>query len=603
MSNGQMEPVMLMDKGFNPQQEMEAAPVILPNAEKVEAFIAATRGAGIVKTTDESVTLKQNQTGAFFIQTGKTRKDIYLDLNLQAAVGSEFTSVSDRMQAQFERGRLEDVVSYLMKGKGTRLAAFTEQSTARDLLGISIPELKWADTVETVVGREGLPPIVDVKDLNAVRQRLAQTFAASVDEQTIDLDLKNEPSEELTDHLPAEQSEAQVVESSTSDIVQSPDDAVPTIPAGATEVALTPDIKPTVQKPEAHRVRFKAERNIAQFLHEAGLAQQVMGNESFHLRIENEPYLPLVIEAHTVGDDRQLYLTHYREQNSDLIHDGEMVFGIKESGHLRFREAAVQNALTGGEMRDYDREFADIFSKNILEQGFALEAVKQQAAETQIEQDLEPAPQSLQTVEAVETATILPQVSEATTSQHEALEIAQVSTPRELVEKAQRAAGYIGSTELGDILAAVLSTQSSRLQSIQIPAPLQAQVQTAIGLARNKQQSEFAAEILPMAQRLLENAVKAGLTRSSNTDKGRVTGFEGQNYSVRCRENGEKKEFKILCHKTDGLIYAVNGEPQKSQGLLKSDKATFVRYASMTSAQLNQAVRVKQTAVKAGLEL
>jgi len=119
----------------------------------------------------------------------------------------------------------------------------------------------------------------------------------------------------------------------------------------------------------------------------------------------------------------------------------------------------------------------------------------------------------------------------------------------------------------------------------------------------SKKESEFAAEILPMAQQLLENANRAGLTRSSNTEKGTVTAFEGQNYSVRCRENGDEQEFKVLCHRTSGLIYAVNGEPQKSQGLLKSDKTTFARYASMSPIQLNQAVRVKQTAVKAGLEL
>ena len=128
-------------------------------------------------------------------------------------------------------------------------------------------------------------------------------------------------------------------------------------------------------------------------------------------------------------------------------------------------------------------------------------------------------------------------------------------------------------------------------------------MQTAIGLARNKQQTEFAAEILPMAQQLLENAQKAGLTRSSNTDKGQVTAFEGQNYSVRCRDNGERQEFKVLCHKTDGLIYAVNGEPQKSQGLLKTDKAIFARYASMTSAQLRQATRAKQATAKTEIGL
>ena len=91
-----------------------------------------------------------------------------------------------------------------------------------------------------------------------------------------------------------------------------------------------PKVQPMIQKPEAHRLRFKAERQVSQFLHEAGLAQKVMGHESFHLRIENEPYLPLVVEAHTVGDDRLLYLTHYREQNGDLIHDGEMVFAIRK---------------------------------------------------------------------------------------------------------------------------------------------------------------------------------------------------------------------------------------------------------------------------------
>ena len=609
MSNGQMEPVMLMDKGFNPQQEMEAAPVILPNAEKVEAFITATNGAGIVKTTDEAITIKQNPAGEYFILTGKTRKDIYLDLNLQAAVGGEFTSVSDRMQAKFERHRLEDVVGYLMKGKGKRLAAFTEQSTARELLGLTIPELKWADTVESVVGREGLPPIVDVTDLNAVRQQLTEAFNASTDEQTMALEIPDQPSEETSEPLPdkMEQSDEQAIKDEASGVEAASDEALRAMPTEASEVVpvaeAQPMVQPMVQKPEAHRLRFKAERQVAQFLHEAGLAQKVMGHESFHLRIENEPYLPLVVEAHTVRDDRLLYLTHYREQNGDLIHDGEMVFGIKESGHLRFHEVAVQNALTGGEMRDYDREFADIFSRNILEQGFALEAVKQQAAQVQIKHDVKPTVQSSQAVTAVGTTDVLPQPSEASAHKHEAVEIAKVSTPRELVEKAQKAAEYIGNTELGDTLAVVLKAQSSSLTDVEIPAPLQAQVQTVIGLARNKQQSEFAAEILPMAQQLLKNATRAGLTRSSNTDKGRVTAFEGRNYSVRCRENREKQEFKVLCHKTEGLIYAVNGEPQKSQGLLKSDKATFARYASMTPMQLQQVVRVKQASVKAGLEL
>ena len=392
-----------------------------------------------------------------------------------------------------------------------------------------------------------------------------------------------------------------------SGVETAPDEVLPMRPIAASEVIPVAEVKhevqPMVQKPEAHRLRFKAERQVSQFLHEAGLAQKVTGSESFHLRIENEPYLPLVVEAHTVGNDRLLYLTHYREQNGDFIHDGEMVFAIKESGHLRFQEVAVQNALTGGEIRGYDREFAAIFSKNILEQGFSIVAVKQQAAEAQIERNVEPTVQSLQAVEIIETATILPQTSVAATLEQEAIEIAQATTPRAIVEKAQRAAGYIGDTELGDVLTTVLSTQSNSLADIEIPAVLHAQVHTAIGLARNKQQTEFATEILPMAQQLLENAQKAGLTRSSNTDKGQVTAFEGQNYSVRCRDNGDRQEFKVLCHKTDGSFYAVNGKPQKSQGLLKTDKVIFARYASMTSAQLRQATKAKQAAAKTEIGL
>ena len=607
MSNGQMEPVMLMDKGFNPQQEMEAAPVVLPDAEKVEAFIAATGGAGIVKATDESVTIKRNQSGDYFVLTGKTRKDIYLDPHLQAAVGGEFTSISDRMQAKFEQGRLEDVVGYLMKGKSKRLAAFTEQSTARELLGLTIPELKWADTVESVVGREGLPPIVDVKDLGAVRQRLDETFAASRSEQTADLDLTEKVAgkEKETAKDGEIQPESNAVESKAEKKLETEDvsqEKIQTPPAEVTEVSSKADAQLTVQKPEAHRARFKAERQISQLLHDSGLAQKVRSEESFHLKIKNDPYLPLVIEAHTVGTEKQLYVTHYRELNGDLVHDGEMVFGIKESGHLRLRETAVQNPFTGGETRSYDREFANIFSKNILEQGFIAAALQPQVVEEGSEQPIE----QKQIVLPLENETVSEQLvvaaAEIAVDQQSKAAEEQVTTTRPLVEKAQRAAGYIGNTELSDRLGAVLGNQSSERADIQVPTSLQAQIQTTMGLARNKQQTEFATSILPMAQQLLENATKAGLTRSSHTDGGKVTAFEGKNYAVRCRESDEKQELKVICHQTNGLIYAVNGQPQKSQGLLKSDKATFEKYARMTLTQLKQAVKGKSAVIKSGVE-
>jgi len=76
------------------------------------------------------------------------------------------------------------------------------------------------------------------------------------------------------------------------------------------------------------------------------------------------------------GDE--LYLTHYLTQNDDMFIDSEMVFRVRAEGHIEFKETAVQS-LQGGESRLPDRTFAQIFSKNIVQQGFA-EAAQAQAA-------------------------------------------------------------------------------------------------------------------------------------------------------------------------------------------------------------------------------
>ena len=52
--------------------------------------------------------------------------------------------------------------------------------------------------------------------------------------------------------------------------------------------------------------------------------ERAMENGSeFHLRLDKENYLPLVIEV--IGENR-VAVTHYREQNGDLIQDPEIVF-------------------------------------------------------------------------------------------------------------------------------------------------------------------------------------------------------------------------------------------------------------------------------------
>jgi hypothetical protein len=107
-----------------------------------------------------------------------------------------------------------------------------------------------------------------------------------------------------------------------------------------------------------------AAKNVGKLLNDLGIAQEVVDNEEYYARIENEPYMDLIIEKHF----DKLFLTHYFEQNGDLIMDNELVFRIN-SGYLIFDEVALQN-LKGGEKRVYDKGFANMFAKNLLQQGF-----------------------------------------------------------------------------------------------------------------------------------------------------------------------------------------------------------------------------------------
>jgi hypothetical protein len=124
-----------------------------------------------------------------------------------------------------------------------------------------------------------------------------------------------------------------------------------------------------------------AAKNIARFLEQAGLSEAVLQGEEFHLRIENEPYIPLVIERQV----DQLYFTHYLTANSDTFIDTEMVFQVLPDGKLWFRETAVPDPIRGGEHRAPDRAFAEMFSQNILEQGFAEAAILAGQKQQQVE--------------------------------------------------------------------------------------------------------------------------------------------------------------------------------------------------------------------------
>lgn len=71
MSNGQMEPVMLMDKGFNPQQEMEAAPVILPMLRRWRHSLRRLTAQALLKPQMRPLRSSGTQPGSFSFRRGR----------------------------------------------------------------------------------------------------------------------------------------------------------------------------------------------------------------------------------------------------------------------------------------------------------------------------------------------------------------------------------------------------------------------------------------------------------------------------------------------------------------------------------------------------
>ncbi|MBD2095694.1 hypothetical protein H6F90_11065 [Trichocoleus sp. FACHB-591] len=178
--------------------------------------------------------------------------------------------------------------------------------------------------------------------------------------------------EHARDYLGRQLPELRRIESQTLDppMVAEPSFVVP---------AIAPRAPTTFRIAPAKEQSGRAERNTAQFLEQAGLASAVMADSDFYLQVENPPYIPLVIERH----DAALHLIHWLEDSQgDLFIDTEMIFHLSETGHLMLQETAVQNPLMGGELRRQDRGFAQLFSRNLLQQGFPEAARRLQSQET-----------------------------------------------------------------------------------------------------------------------------------------------------------------------------------------------------------------------------
>jgi DNA polymerase I-like protein with 3'-5' exonuclease and polymerase domains len=404
---------LIMPASFDIQESLRNEPVTFHDPRQVKVFLTEVTGyQGSVKTLDEVLTVKSqaaarlgSSAAGFVLQTPNSGLGarFSLDPTLIAACGSDFYSVSDRMEVVVPVERIDQVLNVLISEQGYALATFDFKDKAREFLGIRLPKLQVISNTPTGVepflehyperDRLGLTPeFMRLGIQTEMQGELERALNAST---VIAPDAASQLSEAETDSLlPLAEAPSTGPLPSLPELFEQADQLMG---HGDEQIPFGEDL-PSLQEllEQAEKLTGKesilpakeqtggAERNVAKLLHEAGLASLVLQGEDFHLRIENGPYIPLVVERHA----SQLYFTHYLEQNGDTLIDSEMVFGIHPNGRLQFQETAVQNPFRGGESRYPDRGFAQLFSRNLLHQGFA-EAARETLAAQRLEPELD----------------------------------------------------------------------------------------------------------------------------------------------------------------------------------------------------------------------
>ncbi|MEO0825343.1 MAG: strawberry notch C-terminal domain-containing protein [Cyanobacteria bacterium J06642_9] len=331
---GNVRQGLIMPASFDIQDELRQEPVAFHEPDQAIAFLTdISKYQGTVKDLEQVLTIRsqkamrfgQGDVTGFVLQTPKATSvggKYFLNEDLLAAIGTDFYSVGDRMEAIVPAEKVKQVLQVLMVDQHITLAAFDFKEHAREYLGEELPELELIESGEFEQKGNYVPFVPEPTEVD--RTRLEGLLA---------------------------------------------NDSKPPVPKTVDLVSQPKRVLPAKQQTGG------PEKTIAKLLEQAGLAEAVMQGEAFHCRIENEPFIPLVIERHR---DR-LYLTHYLTANGDMFIDSEMVFALSEEGRLSLTETAVQSM--GGEFRGCDRSFAHLFARNLSHQGFA-EAAFAQSTQT-----------------------------------------------------------------------------------------------------------------------------------------------------------------------------------------------------------------------------
>lgn len=137
-------------------------------------------------------------------------------------------------------------------------------------------------------------------------------------------------------------------------------------PAEQNQEAIEPDAEINADRviaPPAEQFG-RTEKRVAKLLSSLKLENEFRKNYGFYAILENSPYMPL----HVTFDGEILRLTYWYEQNGDLMHDGEINFAVGETGLLKFKQSGV--GIYGVPKYSPDRSYAEMFSKNLIAQGY-----------------------------------------------------------------------------------------------------------------------------------------------------------------------------------------------------------------------------------------
>ena len=418
---GQIRQGLIMPDSFDIHQELRKEPVAFKEPHQVKAFMTeVTSNQGVAEDMEHSLSIKVQGQSRYsggpaqeFLMHCPASKSFggkyFLNEDLLAAAGGEFYSVSNRMEVVVPAERIDQVLEVLMKDLGVTLVAWDYKDLARQYLGELLPEMELIETNQFAEQGDYVPFVPEptqttINQLESLLNRETppspvETVPAEPEAAPAEL----EPPASLTETAPAEsvtlplqppvqpkEPRQVIAEQLGLDIFQlAPQEVEPSTPAAPVNQP------PQVQEPlinqvsEASEQTGAAEKNVAKLLHQGGLPQAILEGDTFHLRVENAPYMPLVIERH--GD--AMYLSHYFEQNDDLILDSEMVLKVKAEGQLVLTETAVQNPIQGGEVRSLSRQFGKLFSNNLLEQGFGAAIAQTLNKTAVVEQQVESVPQ------------------------------------------------------------------------------------------------------------------------------------------------------------------------------------------------------------------